>query len=97
MKTNERYSMTYYGGDGGGHHGGIWEITDRPKTVVFKRLVEPFFDSPCPEMMIISKEKERTHCLRDWEDGDYTVYPHQCGVPCVFRKLEKREELLDEN
>ena len=80
--------MTYYSGGGSEYDGGIWEIKDTPKSHIFTCVKKPFFDSNCPLRMIIKKEKEKSHCLRDWSDGSFTVYPFRSGVPHVFNPIK---------
>lgn len=79
--------MQYFSGGGHTYNGGVWDLKETPKTYTFTLLNEPFFESNCPRTMKIRKEKERSHCLRDWEDGSYTVYPFQSGVPHVFEPI----------
>jgi len=79
--------MKYFSGGGTEYEGGEWEIRETNKMFIFKCIKQSFFESNCPEIMRIRKEKERLHCLRDWADGSYTVYPFQSGVPHVFEPL----------
>ena len=83
----KKYKMKYFSGGGNEYDGGEWSIKETPKTFTFTLLNEPFFESNCPRLMRINKEKEKTHCLKDWEDGTYTVYPFQSGVPHVFEPV----------
>jgi len=34
------------------------------------------------------------HVLRDWHDGTYTAYPHQCGTPYVFEPIADHSPTL---
>lgn len=79
--------MQYTSGGGTEYDGGIWEIKETPKTMTFQCIEKPFYDGTCPLTMRIRKTKERSHCLRDWEDGTYTVYPFQSGTPHYFEPL----------
>jgi hypothetical protein len=58
--------------------------------ITFTLFEKPFFDLNW-EILKINKDpkKNRRHCLRDWEDGTYTIYPDQCGTPYVFEPLDK--------
>jgi hypothetical protein len=76
--------MTYTNGAGEEYDGGIWDIKDSEKIVSFKLIEEPFYGSLCPKNMKLNKLKNTHHPLRVWEDGSYTVYPFQSGVPCYF-------------
>ena len=81
------YKMTYYSGGGSEYDGGIWEIKETPKSFIFTCIKKSYFEPNCPLKMIIKKEKEKRHCLRDWYDGSYTVYPFQSGTPHVFNPI----------
>ena len=85
-----KYKCKYYGGGGDEYDGGIWNKKETPKMITFTLLEKPFFDLNW-EILKINKdpEKNRRHCLRDWEDGTYTIYPDQCGTPYVFEPLDK--------
>ncbi len=76
--------MRYFSGGGTEYNGGLWSVKETPKTYTFTLLKKPFFESNCPRRMVIKKQKEKSHCLRCWEDGSFTVYPFQSGVPHVF-------------
>jgi hypothetical protein len=78
-----RYKMIYVSGGGTEYDGGIWEKKETPKTITFTQLEESFYQ-PNYTILKINKEKECRHCLRDWEDGTYTIYPYQCGTPYYF-------------
>lgn len=82
-----KYTMKYYSGGGTEYNGGIWTIRKTKNSHIFTLVEHPFFESNCPPRMIIRNEKERSHCLRDWEDGTFTVYPFQSGTPHVFVPL----------
>lgn len=84
-----KYKMYYVSGGGSQYDGGIWEISETPRAVTFVCVEEPFFDLNIPTKMKIRREKERRHCLWDWGDGTFTVYPNQSGVPHVFEPLQE--------
>ena len=79
--------MSYFGGGGTKYDGGIWEVKETPKTITFTQIKESFFN-PNWTKIIWHKNKERRHCLRDWGDGTYTLYPDQCGTPHYFVPIE---------
>ena len=83
-----QYKMYYVSGGGTHYDGGEWDVVETPKTITFKETKKSFFESACPKLMRISKTKERSHCLRDWEDGSYTVYPFQSGTPHVYTPVD---------
>lgn len=78
------YKMTYYSGGGTAYDGGKWLLTKTPKTIIFSMINKPFFESLMPEKVSIKLDNTGKHCLRDWGDGSYTVYPSRSGVPHVF-------------
>lgn len=79
-----KYKMKYFSGSGEEYDGGEWEVKETPKMFTFTCTSQPFFDLCCPSTMKIRKEKERSHYLRNWEDGTYTIYPFQSGTPHLF-------------
>ena len=81
------YKMYYVTGGGTEYDGGKWEIEEKPKSFIFKCIEQPFYESHCPVNMRISKNKELRHCLRNNEDGSFTVYPFQCGTPHIFEPI----------
>jgi len=84
-----KYTCKYYSGCGKEYNGGIWEKKETPKTIIFKQIEKSFFN-PNWELLKIHKDetKNKRHCLRDWEDGTYTIYPDQCGTPHVFEPIK---------
>lgn len=82
-----RYQMVYLSGGGTEYNGGLWDIQKTAKMTIFRLLEQSFFPSNCPETMRIKDNKERTHCLRNWNDGTFTVYPYQSGVPHIFEPV----------
>lgn len=83
-----KYKMTYYDGSGLEYKGGTWKVKKTPKTVMFELIEEPYFSQDCPDKMRLPLSNKGEHCLRDWGDGTYTVYPYRSGVPHVFEPLE---------
>jgi hypothetical protein len=92
-----KLKCTYTGGGGTEHDAGIWEKKETPKTITLTLLEEPFFE---PNYNIVKVKKEtrnekrgdiRYHgygdVLIDNEDGTYTAYPQQCGIPYYFEPL----------
>ena len=92
------FTCTYIGGGGREYDGGIWQLKETPKTMVFTCIKKSFFEVDRKILKIHKNpEKNKRHCLKDWEDGTYTIYPDQCGVPHIFEpiKPEKIEEIRD--
>jgi hypothetical protein len=88
-----KYTCKYYSGGDTEYDGGIWEKKETPKTIRFTLIEEPFFDLNWNDL-IIKKDitKNTRHCLRDWKDGTFTIYPDRCGTPYVFEPLTKTNE-----
>ena len=74
--------------------GGLWEKKETPKTITFTYIDDLHFT---PNYTIIKVKKEtkndkrgdiRYHgygdVLIDWENGEYTAYPKQAGMPYYF-------------
>ena len=87
--------MYYYSGGGGKYDGGLWTIEETPKSFTFKFAGTPFDFSyirgGVPEKCVIKKEGRSRHCLKDWENGTYTVYPFQNGTPNVFELINNNQ------
>jgi hypothetical protein len=83
-KSNERYTC----GGGTNYDGGVWKKKETPKTITFIQLEESFFQ-PNWTILKINKDpqKNKRHCLREWGDGTYTIYPDQCGTPHYFEPI----------
>lgn len=79
--------MDYVSGGGDIYDGGVWTIKETLKTFKFTRIREGIYSSQMSDCLI-RKEKERRHCLRDWQDGTYTVYPFQGGTPHYFQPVK---------
>jgi hypothetical protein len=73
--------MYYVDGGGTEHDGGLWHIFQTDRSTTFTCVEEPFFDLCCPSMMKLKHDGE---FVNDWQDGSFTVYPHQSGTPHIF-------------
>ena len=83
-----KYRCKYYSGGGQAYDGGVWEKKETAKTIRFTVVEKPFFQTNWEDLLINKDEtKNKRHCLRDWGDGTYTIYPDQCGVPHVFEPV----------
>jgi len=87
------YHCVYLSGSGREFNGGIWELKETDKTICFKQVIKSFFN---PNWTLIrinkfynKKHFRNGHCLRKWEDGTYTAYPDQCGVPHIFEPISE--------
>lgn len=90
LKNNYmKYTCKYYSGGGNAYDGGIWEKKETPKTITFTQIKKSFFN-PNWQLLKINKDetKNKRHCLKDWNDGTYTIYPDQCGKPHVFEPIK---------
>lgn len=86
MKVTHKMRTT--SGGGNTYDGGEWNIKETDKTYTFTLIKKPFFESSLPEVSRIRKEKEKSHSLRDWGDGTFTVYPFQNGTPHYFEPVD---------
>lgn len=92
------FTCKYFGGDGTEYSDGLWQKKETPKTITFKQLKESFYQPSWTELrMYKDKTKNNKHILRDWEDGTYTIYPNQSGIPHLFEPIlpEKIEEVIE--
>ena len=74
----------------------FWRIiTLTTKTIKLERIIEEddvdignSFDS-----LQCKWNNKCKHCIRNWGDGTFTIYPHRCGQPYYFEiaKEEYRE------
>ncbi len=88
MEKTIKYKMYYISGGGTEYDGGIWLKKESKKLIIFEQIEESFFQPNWTELKIHKDEtKNKRHCMIDWEDGSYTIYPDQCGVPHIFEKI----------
>ena len=96
MKKKEqvKYKCIYVSGGGTEYDGGVWIKKETDKTITFF-CIEPSYFAVDWNKLIIYKNPERRnqHCLRDWKDGTYTIYPDRCGVPHVFEPITKERRM----
>lgn len=50
---------------------GKWEMKETEKTITFTQIDGNYEPFRC------RKNNKCKHCLKDWEDGTYTVYPNR--------------------
>ncbi len=81
-----KFTCKYYSGGGNEYDGGVWELKETPKTLIFNLIEEPFFDLNWNQLKI-NKSGKNKHSFHEWEDGTYTIYPDQCGTPYLFEPL----------
>jgi len=77
--------------------GGIFEVKFTEKNLILIGLKKPFFTYGCIDSEIWNKENKKCliprnnkskNCLRDWEDGTFTIYFHRSGTPHYFELIE---------
>jgi len=89
LELNIKYTCIYIDGGGTVYDGGIWVKKETPKTITFTCIEESFFAVNWNELIIYKdKKKSNRHCLSDFEDGAYTIYPDQCGTPHIFEPIK---------
>lgn len=81
-----KYTMNHYSGGGTEYFGGVWDVTFTEKTVIFKLLEKPFYESA--HMQGITKVNRQTAPIEEWDDGSFTFYPKGCGIPHVFEEVK---------
>lgn len=85
-----KYICTYYQGNGRPVDGGTWIKKETEKTIIFVCIEPSFFAIDWDKLVYYKNTSKRNkHCFKDWEDGSYTVYPMQSGVPHVFEPITK--------
>jgi len=67
------------------------------KTIKFIRIKDKSNESlECDIFEIQCKfDNKSKHCIRDWEDGTYTIYPNRSGTPHYFRPATKKDVRLE--
>ena len=84
----KKFQCVYTSGGGTEYGGGIWELKETAKTLIFICIEKPYFSCNWDKLKINKDpKKNKLHCLRDWEDGTYTIYPDQCGTPYYFTPI----------
>lgn len=83
-RSEAEYHMTYYSGGGTAYDGGCWILKFMPKSVKFTCIDKPFYEATMPYDITIKRDNSGKHCLKDWGDNSYTVYPYRNGTPHVF-------------
>ena len=84
----EKFICKYYSGGGTEYDGGIWEKKETSKTIRFTLIEKSFWRTDWDSLLINKDEtKNKRHCLKDWKDGTYTIYPDCCGTPYVFKPI----------
>ncbi|OGH87080.1 MAG: hypothetical protein A2206_01365 [Candidatus Magasanikbacteria bacterium RIFOXYA1_FULL_40_8] len=85
-----KYTCRYISGGGTEYDGGIWEMKETPSKFIFTILKKSFYETNWDKLIIHKDEmKNKRHCLHDWEDGTFTIYPDQSGIPHIFSPEEK--------
>ena len=83
-----KLKCVYVTGGGKEMDGGDWEIvTNTKKTLVLKRVRDPFFEGIDDKILRLKRNNKCKHCLRDWGDGTFTVYPYRSGTPYFFEPI----------
>lgn len=66
---------------------GIWDVVETAKSITFTlaekplgmNAVELWFDK-----LVCRRDNRCPHCLKDWGDSSFTVYPNRNGIPFYF-------------
>lgn len=60
------------------------EVKETPKTITIEFLedgVEYHSWYKKGDVLKCKKDNMSNHCIREWSDGTYTIYPNRGGVP----------------
>jgi len=89
-RVQPKYSYTskYISGGGIEYDGGIWRKQDRLQTITFVCIKKPFFDLNWQKLIIHKDPAKNKHPIRYYDDGSYTIYPEQCGIPYIFEPIK---------
>ena len=83
-----KYQCHYISGGGTEYDGGIWELYETKKMYIFTCIEKSFYECNWDVLKINKDEKKnKRHCLKNWGDGTFTVYPDQCGKPHIFEPI----------
>jgi len=102
MIKGQQYNCVYVSGGGTEYPEGRWRIkTLTDKTMIIVKVSEAEIYSTYDRgdklscLLINSQNAGRPwkHPLRDWEDGTFTIYPNQAGIPYYFEPVKT---LIDE-
>ena len=97
MKKGEIYKCSYTSGGGTEYDEGEWIIkilTD--KTLLVEKITdigdnyETGEKIRCQRNCPILRKISSPHCLRDWDDGSFTIYLNQSGTPYYFKSTPKK-------
>lgn len=83
------YKADYTDGGGTEHDGGTWELVgNTDKTIKLKCLEAGYFTNYEDGQIITIKKDGGRDAFRDWEDGTFTVYFNQNGIPYYFKPVK---------
>ena len=83
-----KYICKYYSGGGEEYDGGIWEMIETPKSIIFTCIEKPFYDLACDEVLKCKKDNRCMHSLTTHKDGSFTIYPNRGGTPYYFEEIK---------
>lgn len=100
-----KYNCYYISGNSKQIEGGTWIKKETPKTLTFICLEKSFFAVDWDKIRINKFHKgnipawrdlgdcisyaNNGHVIKDWKNGEYTIYPNQCGTPHIFEPIKK--------
>ena len=85
---------------------GKFEVKNTKKGFTITMLEEPYFMLGASESafknhknntVFFINNKICKHAIRIHDDGTFTIYFYQSGVPCYFEPIEKVKEFIKEN
>lgn len=95
------YHCIYLNGGGAEINGGIFELKETPKTIIFKQKIKSFFN--CNYETIKAKKETESEVdgykvytgygdvIKTKSSKEYIAYPQQCGTPHILTKITEQE------
>lgn len=97
MEKGRSYTSDVTSGGGVTSHAGDWKITSlTDKSVTLQMTAKPTTiwgeaglasSAKVGDTVTVKRDNSGRHCLRDWEDGTFTVYASRNGIPHYFKPL----------
>ena len=84
-----KYVCDYLSGGGTWHYNGEWDLTETPAYFIFKTDDDDYEIMNSTTMRLVKDMTKLRHGGNPYEidDGEFIVYPAQCGTPYVFKPV----------
>jgi hypothetical protein len=83
-KKDMNYTCEYLEGGGSWINNGNWSLRETISFYIFESLEPEFYEIHNQTIFKIHKIKS----AYDLTDGEFTIYPNQCGTPYVFKPIK---------